>query len=151
MKRRQWIGLGTIGALALIVLAIKGVSGSGAPAETPSAVPVAAAPTTPSPPAAPASSMVRVILFADPREAEASCGCGDVIRAVRAAAARGVVVEEVDPDKAPDLLKRYRVTVAPTVVITDDERRELRRHVGESGATIAALRQDMDGLAGGVR
>ena len=38
----------------------------------------------------PASAATRVLLFADPREAESSCGCGQIIRMVRGADVPGV-------------------------------------------------------------
>lgn len=89
----------------------------------------------------------QVLLFADPREAEESCGCGEVFRAVRAATARGVRTREVDPERERDAVSRFRVTVEPTVIFVDAAGREVSRREGESGETIAALRDDLERLA----
>lgn len=90
-----------------------------------------------------------VILFADPREAGASCGCGEIFRAVRAAGARGVRTREVDPEREREVVRRYRVTVEPTVVFVDPTGRETARREGESADTIASLQADLDRLARG--
>lgn len=93
----------------------------------------------------------RVLLFADPREAEATCGCGLIYRAVREAGANGVPVREVDPERELEIVQRHRVHVAPTVVILDENGREVRRHEGEAGETITAIRADLARLRGEAR
>ena len=46
------------------------------------------------------SAAAQVLLFADPHEAESSCGCGQIIRMVREAGLPGVVaVDEFDPQR----------------------------------------------------
>ncbi|MHB1845456.1 MAG: hypothetical protein ACYCWW_11550 [Deltaproteobacteria bacterium] len=88
-----------------------------------------------------------VLLFADPGEAADSCGCGQIIRLVRAAGGRGVSVREVAPNGDPLLLKRYRVTVAPTVLLLDASGGVTARYEGEAPETIAAIRGALDRLA----
>jgi hypothetical protein len=92
--------------------------------------------------AAAAQPAPRVFLFADLREADRSCGCGEVIRAVRAAAARGVPVRENDDAPA----REHHVTVQPSVIIVDTAGRETARHEGESEMTIQALKKDLDAI-----
>jgi hypothetical protein len=53
------------------------------------------------------------VLVADPREADTECGCGQIIRRVREAKARGVAVQELGPADAG--AARYGVAVVPTV------------------------------------
>lgn len=88
----------------------------------------------------------RVLLFADPREAGASCGCGLIVHAVREAAAAGVATREVDPQRARDLVARYRVSVEPTVIFLDEQGHEVSRHEGEGGETIASIEAELDRL-----
>ena len=83
-----------------------------------------------------------VVLVADVREADSDCGCGQIIRRVRAAKAKGVAVEEVAPDNA-EAARRYGVTVVPTVVLLDAKGDVLARREGESIATLAALSADL--------
>jgi len=116
---KKWIGLAVIAAAAAAVLVYKFTSPPGA---------------APPPPAA-AGQPPRVLMFVDLREIDEAHGCGDIIRAVRAAATRGVPTREND-----DALGRaHHVTVEPTVVILDRNGREQARFEGESGATIDAL------------
>lgn len=100
-------------------------------------------------PRAPAIAAASIVLFADPREADAPCGCGDIIRAVRTAAAQGVSVREVAPGTAPELAQRYRVLVMPTVLVLGPRGEERARFEGESSATIEALRARLRALPGG--
>lgn len=134
--KRGWLGLVVIFALAGAVLAAKTCR-----------APAPAAPTA----SAPAAASAQVVLFADPAEAESSCGCGEVFRAVRAAAARGVTLREVDPQKDPAAVREHRVTVTPTVLVLDGLGHEVRRHEGESTEALAALRADLAQLQGATR
>ena len=122
----RWIGIAAIAAGALGLVGYKTLTRGDAPA------PVAQQ----KPP--------RVLLFADLREADESCGCGEVIRAVRAAAARGVPTRENDEA----LGREHHVTVQPTVILLDAAGREAARREGESEATISALKKDLDAIPG---
>jgi predicted RNA methylase len=102
--------------------------------EAPSASTVAAAATT-------------VVLIADLSEAGAPCGCGQIIRAVRAAGARGVPTKEIDPEKQPTLAAPYRALVTPTVLLLDGAGKELRRFEGEGSDVLAAMRPALEGLS----
>lgn len=92
-----------------------------------------------------------VLLFADPAEAESPCGCGRIIRLVRAAATRGVAVREVAPGSEPALERAYRVTVVPSVLVLDSGGRVAARHEGENSGTIGAIRADLDRLVEAAR
>jgi hypothetical protein len=100
---------------------------------------------------APSSAGGSVLLYADASEAESSCGCGKIIRMVRQARDRGVAVREVSPDKPGDVAKRYRITVAPTVLVLDGKEEATARHEGESAAVVAALSADLERLVKQVR
>lgn len=127
-------------ALAIVILAVIAV-----------VVVKASTRGTASPPAtataAPASRPA-VVLVADLREAESECGCGQIIRRVRAAKAQGVTVEEVAPG---ELAGRYGVTVVPTVVFLDAAGQIVARHVGESPEILAAISGDLARLEGARR
>lgn len=83
-----------------------------------------------------------VLLFADPREAEGSCGCAEIIRLVRDMSdVSGVVVREVDTRNPGEENRRYGVRVSPSVIILDAAGKEHDRFEGESGDTIEALRK----------
>ena len=87
-----------------------------------------------------------VVLVADLGEADADCPCGEIIRAVRAAKARGVAVREVAPTDTA-VAKQYGVTVAPTVLILDGAGNVVERHEGESSETVAAIKTSLKRLA----
>jgi hypothetical protein len=90
-----------------------------------------------------------VVLVADLREADSECGCGQVIRRVREAKARGVNVQEIgptDPAAAP-----YGVTVAPTVLVLGADGRVVTRREGESSDVLAAISADLSRLEGQKR
>lgn len=88
----------------------------------------------------------RVVLFVDLSEVDEQEGCGAIIRAVRDARKRGVATEEVDARDPGDRAKRYRLLVAPAVVVLDPSGRELKRLEGESSDTIRAIRAELDRL-----
>ena len=92
-----------------------------------------------------------VLLVADPDEAGSACGCGQIIRLVRGAGARGVAVREVAPGSNVSLEREYRVTVAPTVLCLDSTGHVVARHQGEGPETIEAIRSGLDRLAGDGR
>ena len=90
-----------------------------------------------------------IVLVADPREADTDCGCGQIIRLVREAKARGVAVEELSP--ADPGVARYGVAVVPTVLVLDTEGRVVARREGESNDVLAAITADLTGLEGQKR
>lgn len=135
--KRTWIGIVVITLLVGGVLLAKSMKSQPGPA----AGGTAAANTSQAQP--------QVILFANPAEAEESCGCGEIFRAVRAAGTKGVRTREVDPEREKDVVRQYRVTVEPTVLFVDAAGREVSRREGESGDTIAAIRTELDRLAVG--
>lgn len=128
---RRWIGLGAVAAAAVAIIVFHPRL-----VETP----------------APSAQDVRktdlrtdavcpeLLLIANPAEAHESCGCGEIIRMVRGAAARGATVRELAPGAAPELERRYRVTVAPTLLCLDDRGREIARYEGESPAVVESVR-----------
>jgi hypothetical protein len=126
-------------ALAVVVLAVAGTIAVkvGSLAGAPPAAPAAGGLTAAVPPARPS-----VVLVADMREADTECGCGQIIRRVRAAKAHGVVVKEVAPDDA-EAGRRYGVTVVPTVVFLDPKGQVISRREGESSETMAAVAADL--------
>lgn len=93
-----------------------------------------------------ANERPQVLLFANPKEADASCGCGEIFRAVREVSTKGVRTREVDPGRELDLVRQYRVTVEPTVIFVDQAGRELGRREGEAGDTLTQVRGDLDRL-----
>lgn len=131
---RPWMGVLVLGLLIGGVVVAKSMRSA----------PVASGNTTAAPQGQP-----QVLLFADPKEAEESCGCGEIFRAVQASSTRGVRTQVVDPERERDLVRQYRVTVEPTVIFADATGREVSRHEGESSETIAALQADLDRLGGG--
>lgn len=92
---------------------------------------------------------VSVLLFADPREANAECGCAEVIRLARnTGGVPGVFFREFDTRKGAAAAKRYGVRVSPTVIIADADDAETNRFEGESGDVIARLRAALNSLRG---
>ena len=91
------------------------------------------------------TSKATVLLFADLGEAAAACGCGQIIRLVRAAAARGVPTQELPPgDKSGPMFERFKVMVTPTVLVLDQSGATAARFEGESKSTIESLRAQLD-------
>lgn len=90
-----------------------------------------------------------VVLVADSREADSDCPCGQIIRRVREAKARGVVVQELGP--TDPAAARYGVTVAPTVLILGADGQVIARREGESGEALATISSDLARLEGPSR
>lgn len=126
--KTNWLAVVTVGAVALGLIAYKNLRPSDA--SSVSASRTDAAPV--------------VVLVADPREAADSCGCGEIIRAVRAAAAKGLSSQEVAPGADPALEKRYDVKVSPTVLFLAKDGTVRARYEGEDADTVAAIREDLD-------
>lgn len=135
--KRTWIGVVVLVALVTGVFLAKSMKSQPGPE-------VSASAETSAPAAQP-----QVLLFADPREAKESCGCGEIFRVVRTASTKGVHTREVDPEREREVVAQYRVTVEPTVIFVDGNGREVSRREGESGDTITALRADLARLAEG--
>lgn len=127
----------TLGAIA-VVLAAGAIIAAKAARQRPAEAAVVTRGSSPS-----------VILVADPREADSECGCGQIIRRVREAMARGVDVQEIGP--AEPVAARYGVTVAPTVLILDADGRVIARREGESNDALAAISADLAALEGKKR
>lgn len=124
-------------ALALVVLAVIAIVA--AKASSRGAAGTAATMTRPS-----------VVLVADAREADSECGCGQIIRRVRAAKAHGIAVEEVAPNDI-DAARRYGVTVVPAVIFLDAAGQVTARREGESPEILAAVSADLSRLEGARR
>lgn len=91
--------------------------------------------TTPSPTSA---GRARVVLYVDLGEVDEAEGCGTIIRAVRRAGKNGVATEEIDARSAEPPAK-YRLFVAPGVLILNAAGQELARFEGESPKTVRAI------------
>lgn len=90
-----------------------------------------------------------VILVADLNEAnDPNDRCADIIRAVRQASRRGIHVAELRPDSKSDLLRRYRVLTVPTVLLLDQNGKEIDRFEGEDSATVTAIQGRLSTLVG---
>ena len=92
------------------------------------------------------SDKPEIILVVDPREADTADNCAEIIRAVRAAAKRGVVVRELSPDSESPLLKQYRVLTIPTVLILNRDGNVTSRYEGEESTTVQQIRNGLAGL-----
>jgi len=87
----------------------------------------------------PVAAKPEVVLFADLSEVDELGGCGSIIRAVRAAAKRGLATQEIDARDPSDLVARYRLLVAPTVVFLDGSGQETARFEGEAPEIVRAV------------
>jgi hypothetical protein len=125
------VGLGTLAAVAVSVVAYRSLAREQE----------ARAQTAAVGRGNPQASSPRVVLIAELSEAEEECGCGQIIRMVRAAALKGVAVRELDTEKEPEAGRQYGVTVAPAVVLLGEKGQVTQRLVGEEAETIEAIRQ----------
>lgn len=135
-------------ALAVVVVAVAGLIALKVSSRT-RPTPASAAAAAPAAPAVSARPPA-VVLVADPREADTECGCGKIIRRVRAAKAQGVAVEELAPDDA-DAGRRYGVTIVPSVLFLGPDGQVVARREGESEAVLAAVSADLAKLEGARR
>lgn len=90
------------------------------------------------------SDKPEIVLVVDPREAGTADNCAEIIRLVRAAAKRGVTVQELSPNSESPLLKQYKVLTIPTVLILDRDGNVASRYEGEERSTV---QQIQNGLA----
>lgn len=94
-----------------------------------------------------AAVLPHVLLVAELNEADSSGdACAEIIHLVRAAQARGVAVQELEPVSQSDLLTRYHVLTFPTVLILDRNGQEISRYEGEGRGTVNALRAGLEQL-----
>ncbi len=91
----------------------------------------------------------KVVLVADLSEAEEKCACGEIIRAVRAAQKKGIEIQELTPDSKSEVLRRYRVLTAPTVLFLDADGKDIARYEGEDEKTVAEVKSHLDRLIPG--
>lgn len=89
---------------------------------------------------APKPSQPSLVLFADLREADSACGCGEVIRAVREAARQGWGLRELEPGSPDPLVARFALKASPTVLLLGPDGRERKRFEGEGPETLRDLR-----------
>jgi len=91
----------------------------------------------------------KVLVAVDFSKADEQSGTGEMIRAVRAAATKGVRTREIDTrdkDRWEVASHRYKIVVQPTVILLDDADKEVRRLEDESKATVAALNADLQSM-----
>lgn len=127
--KTKWIALSAIFVAAGTIIAYKQIK-----------APIASSPIP--------SEMAFVVLVADLSEADDKCACGDIIRAVRAAQKKGIATQEFTPDSKSELLKRYHILTAPTVLFLDKNGKEVARYEGEDKKTVAAIRSHLSQLTG---
>jgi thioredoxin-like negative regulator of GroEL len=128
MTKGKWVGLVAVALTLIAMIAYK-------------------ARVSPQPTTADAEVLPRVLLVADLSEADAEDdACAEIIRAVRAARARGVTVQELNPDTKSDLLRRYRVLTIPTVLILDPKGEVVSRFEGEGRETVTAVKTQLERL-----
>lgn len=94
-----------------------------------------------------ASDKPEIVLVVDPHEADTADNCAEIIRLVRAAAKRGVIVRELSPNSESPLLKQYRVLTIPTVLILDRDGNVASRYEGEESSTVLQIQNRMSTLA----
>ncbi len=125
--KTNWLGLAAVALAASAIIAYKTM-----------AVPEAQAANAVQP---------RVVLLAEPSEADsAGDSCAEIIHLVRSARDRGIVVQELAPNSKSDLLARYHLLVVPTVLILDQNGREVSRYEGEGRNTVKAIRANLEQL-----
>ena len=123
----KWLAIALIAATAVGIIACKTLAGPGHEASAAS------------------GNAPRVLLFANLAEADEDCGCGQIIRAVRGVAAKGVPTRENDDS----LSREHKVTVEPTVIILDTSGHERARFEGEAKPTREKLFAELSKLTQG--
>ncbi len=135
--KTKWLGVALVAGIAVAIVGLKGSRTASSPA----------APSEPMSSASANTSGRSIVLVAPLYEAEDPCVCGKIIRAVRAAGARGVATKEIDPEEKPEQAASYNVRVSPAVLILDKDGKELRRFEGESADTFTRIQADLDHLS----
>lgn len=126
--------------LTAVAVAVGGILAAKAGVFTPRA-------STPTASVQATSATRTVLLFADPREADESCGCGQIIRAARDAAGKpGVAVKEYDARSSADEQARWHVAALPAVLVLDGDGKETARFEGEAEDTVTRLEATLAGL-----
>ncbi len=92
-----------------------------------------------------------VVLIADLGEAGDSCGCGEIIRAVRDAQKQGLRVREVPAGEDVRLEAQYHIGVTPAVLFLDSKGAVFERHEGEDADTVEAIRAGLTRLVESAR
>jgi hypothetical protein len=100
----------------------------------------------PAPPAANSTALPQILLVADLSEVDSDEGCGKIIHSVREARQRGVRVAELSPDRQSELISRYHILTAPTLVILDDSGNVVQRFEGEDARTVSAVQEAVAAL-----
>lgn len=123
----KWIGIAVIVAVAAMIIAYKSIGSSESATSNAD------------------GNSPRVLLFANLGEADDACPCGDIIRAVRGASAKGIATRENDDALGRD----HKVIVEPTVILLDASGHEQARFEGESRATKDRLVAELSRLTEG--
>lgn len=132
-------GVAFVVAVALGIVGYRDIAASAASRESASKIDLGGASTT-------------VVLFADlGQDKEDICGCGRVIRAARAARARGVHMQEFDTTDAAELAFRYRALVSPTLLVLDENGAEKDRYEGGQDETFARMSTVLQAIPDGRR
>lgn len=155
--------------VSVVAAAVAGIvwfksTGTSATASDDAAAEAVAASETPSAPAdeattgastssteTPATDRPTVMLFANPAEADTSCGCGQIIRkARRAGESSEVAFEEVDVTAEHPLKAQYNVRVSPTVLVVGKDGEVRRRFEGESPEVVSKIESTVERLTAGA-
>ena len=80
-----------------------------------------------------------MVLYADLREADFSCVCGEVIRAAREAAHHGWGLRELEPGSADPLVARFALKTSPTVILLGSDGQPQARFEGEGDGLLRDL------------
>ena len=131
--RRGWVGVLAVAVVAAGIIAYKQA--------------VRSSPQNSASRPRPTSEAPSILLVADLKEAGTDDPCAEIIRLVRAAGQRGIPVREIPSGENDPLLRKYRITVEPTVLLLDAGGGVLARHEGEGPETIAALRSGLERLS----
>lgn len=90
------------------------------------------------------TALPRVLLVADLGEANRpGDACAEIIHQVRAAHARGIAVQELEPGRRSELLTRYHVLTTPTVLILGHNGQVVSRFEGEGAGTVRAVQTEL--------
>ena len=128
--KKNWLAVTTVAVIALAIVAYKQWVQAPTPVRNTTAR------------IAKSGTSLSLLLVADPTEADESDGCGQIIRMVRTAGARGIPLRELAPHADPVTTSRYRIVVSPTDLVMADGK-VLKRYEGESPETVGSIRAEM--------